>query len=130
MQECPEAFLACLLVWYSQTAGRILDQERAVEISLDGMSVNLLRKLFDAQFHNYWEGNSPLTMLPMTEATFGKIRHGAGKAYIQQDPLLAALSDPTDLFPGGQSIANEPGQGWQYDAHWMLPRVGKLFCEI
>ena len=94
------------------------------------MSVNLLRKLFDAQFHNYWEGNTPLTMLPMTEATFGKIRHGAGEAYIQQDPLLAALSDPTDLFPGGQSIANEPGQGWQYDAHWMLPRVGKLFCEI
>lgn len=62
MQECPEAFLACLPVWYSQTAGRVLDQERAVEISLDGMSVNLLRKLFDA--------------------------------------------------------------------HWMLPRVGKLFCEI
>ncbi len=88
LQKCPEAFLACLLVWYSQTAGRILDQERAVEISLDGMSVNLLRKLFDAQFHNYWEGNTPLTMLPMTEATFGKIRHGAGEALFSRTRCL------------------------------------------
>lgn len=88
------------------------------------------KELFDAQFHNYWEGSTPRTMLPMTEATFGKIRHGAGEAYIQQDPLLAALSDPTHLFPGkGQSIANEPGQGWQYDAHWMLPRMGTGWFE-
>ena len=87
-------------------------------------------ELYDAQFHHYWEGSTPLTMLPMTEATFGKIRHGAGEVYIQQDPLLAALSDPTHLFPGkGQSIANEPGQGWQYDAHWMLPRMGTGWFE-
>ena len=50
MQECPEAFLACLLVWYSQTAGRVLDQERAVEISLDGMSVNLLLAFREERF--------------------------------------------------------------------------------
>lgn len=87
-------------------------------------------ELSDAQFHKYWQGSTPLTMLPMDEPTFGKIRHGAGEAYIQKDPLLAALSDPTHLFPGkGQSIANEPGQGWQYDAHWMLPRMGTGWFE-
>ena len=87
-------------------------------------------ELNDAQFHEYWQGSTPLTMLPMDEPTFGKIRHGAGEAYIQKDPLLAALSDPTHLFPGkGQSIANEPGQGWQYDAHWMLPRMGTGWFE-
>ncbi len=88
------------------------------------------RELEDAQFHNYWEKSTPKTMLPMDEPTFGKIRHGAGEADIQKDPLLAALSDPAHLFPGkGQSIANEPGQGWQYDAHWMLPRMGTGWFE-
>ena len=87
-------------------------------------------ELYDAQFHKYWQGSTPLTMLPMDEPTFGKIRHGAGEADIQKDPLLAALSDPTHLFPGkGQSIANEPGQGWLYDAHWMLPRMGTGWFE-
>ena len=31
----------------------------------------------------------------------------------------------TIFFLGnGQSIANEPGQGWNHDAHWLMPRMG------
>ena len=42
LQEILEAFLTCLPVRRGQIVRRVLDQERAVEISLDGMSVNLL----------------------------------------------------------------------------------------
>ena len=50
LQEILEAFLTCLLVWHSQTVGRVLDQERAVEISLDGMSADLLLTFREERF--------------------------------------------------------------------------------
>ena len=37
LQEILEAFLTCLLVRRGQIVGRVLDQERAVEVPLDGM---------------------------------------------------------------------------------------------
>ena len=112
------------------TNGEIGGMSRADVDEAKYWAERIRRELEDAQFHNYWEQSTPKTMLPMDEPTFGKIRHGAGEADIQKDPLLAALSDPTHLFPGkGQSIANEPGQGWQYDAHWMLPRMGTGWFE-
>ena len=42
LQEVLKTFLTCLPVRRGQIVRRVLDQERAVEISLDGMSVNLL----------------------------------------------------------------------------------------
>lgn len=50
LQEVLEAFLTCLLVRHSQTVGRILDQERAVEVSLDGTSVDLLLTFREERF--------------------------------------------------------------------------------
>lgn len=50
LQEVLEAFLTYLLVWYSQIVRRVLDQERAVEVSLDGMSVNLLLAFREERF--------------------------------------------------------------------------------
>lgn len=79
----------------------------------------------DSIRHHYWD-NIPTSFSPLTETELGIVRHGAaGEAIIQRDPLLAALCDFDHLFPGnGQSIANEPGQGWNYDAHWLMPRMG------
>ena len=42
LQEILKTFLTCLLVRRGQIVGRVLDQERTVEVPLDGMSVNLL----------------------------------------------------------------------------------------
>ena len=50
LQEVLEAFLTCLPVRRGQIVRRVLDQERAVEISLDGMSVNLLLAFREERF--------------------------------------------------------------------------------
>ena len=113
-----------------QTVGKTGGMSDADVAEAEYWADRISKELYDAKFHKYWQKDTPLTMLPMDEPTFGKIRHGAGEADIQKDPLLAALCDPTHLFPGkGQSIANEPGQGWNYDAHWMLPRMGTGWYE-
>lgn len=80
----------------------------------------------DSVSHRYWASGIPTSFSPLTETELGIVRHGtAGEAIIQRDQLLAALCDFDHLFPGnGQSIANEPGQGWTYDAHWLMPRMG------
>ena len=53
LQEVLEAFLTCLLVRHSQTVGRVLDQERAVEVSLDGMSADLLLTFREERFDTF-----------------------------------------------------------------------------
>ena len=53
LQEVLEAFLACPLVRHSQIVGRVLDQERAVEVSLDGTSVDLLLPFREERFTTF-----------------------------------------------------------------------------
>lgn len=50
LQEVLEAFFTCLLIRYGQIVGRVLDQERAVEVPLDGMSADLLLTFREEHF--------------------------------------------------------------------------------
>lgn len=84
----------------------------------------------DSVRHNYWTP-LPLRFSGLTEAQLGIVRHEGNTEFTtKSDPLLYALCDYDHLFPSkGQSIANAPGEGWTYDAHWLMPRMGTGWLE-
>ena len=53
LQEILEAFLTCLLVRRGQIVRRVLDQERTVEVPLDGMPVDLLLTFREERFDTF-----------------------------------------------------------------------------
>lgn len=88
------------------------------------------KNIEDSVLHNYWT-TIPTRFSGLTEDQLGIVRHeGNAEATTKSDPLLYALCDYEHLFPSkGQSIANAPGEGWTYDAHWLMPRMGTGWLE-